>query len=348
MADAFETQEGTTIEIFCAYAQKDEPLQQELKTHLSNLQDEGYPLFWYDRPLARGVDWAQEIDQHINSAKMILLLISADFLATRYSRGSEMARAWERHTAGEVRIIPIILRAASWRNEPFARVQVLPSNAKPITSWRNQDEVFEDIAAALRHVLAASASRPTGSLSTSYSPELHRVWNVPFAPNSLVTAHEKQLAQIFAHLILNQCVAISGSGSSIRARLAVDYACRYRHEYSAVLWVCADTQETLQSSYRKLATLLKLRERDAKEQTVIVQAVRAWLEARKKWLLILDNLDDPAVLFPADEMGQQCQSSPFLPTVFDGHLLITTRASDLSSHRLGMVHSLAIITLTPE
>jgi hypothetical protein len=159
MADAFEIQEGASIEIFCAYAQKDEPLQQELKTHLSNLQDEGYPLFWYDRPLAPGVDWAQEIDQHINSAKMILLLVSADFLATRYSRGSEMARAWERHTAGEVRIIPIMLRAASWRNELFASVQALPSNAQPITSWRNRDEAFVDVVAGIRQVLRRSDYR---------------------------------------------------------------------------------------------------------------------------------------------------------------------------------------------
>ena len=153
MATASDPREDAAVEIFCAYAQKDEPLQQVLKAHLDGLQTEGSALLWHDRALLPGMDQAQEMDQHINSASIILLLVSADFLVTRYSYSSEMTRAFARHAAGEMRIIPIILRAVNWQNQPFAKLQVLPSGDKPITSWPNQDEAFVDVAKGVSKVL---------------------------------------------------------------------------------------------------------------------------------------------------------------------------------------------------
>ena len=81
------------IEIFCSYAQEDETLQQALKNHLSALQRQGRISLWHDRLIAPGTDWAQVIHSHLNSASVILLLISSDFLASDYCFGTEMKRA---------------------------------------------------------------------------------------------------------------------------------------------------------------------------------------------------------------------------------------------------------------
>src|SRR5690242_9935490 len=105
---------GPPPEVFYSYAHKDEALREELETHLSMLRRQGHISGWYDRNIDAGIEWAQEIDEHLNTAQIILLLISADFLASDYCYSVEMQCALQRHEAREARVIPIILRPVSW------------------------------------------------------------------------------------------------------------------------------------------------------------------------------------------------------------------------------------------
>src|SRR5712691_1471711 len=138
---------ATPVEVFYSYAHEDETFRNELEKHLSLLRRQGLITAWHDRHILPGIDWAQAIDEHLERASVILLLISADFLASDYCYGIEMQRALQRHQANEARVIPILLRPVDWKDAPFARLQVLPTNAKPITAWNNQDEAFADVAA---------------------------------------------------------------------------------------------------------------------------------------------------------------------------------------------------------
>jgi hypothetical protein len=95
---------------------------------------------------------------------------------------------------------------------------------------------------------------------------------------------------------LSQPQAISGLGGIGKTQLALEYACRYHQEYQVVLWVPADSIGALTSSYSNVASLLRLPEREAKEQEVIVQAVKTWLQIHRDWLLILDNADELALM----------------------------------------------------
>src|SRR5207248_2933074 len=75
----------------------------------------------------------------------ILLLISPDFMASDYCYGKEMERALERHKAGTCCVIPILLRPTYWEDASFSTLQLLPTDARPITSWPNPDEAFRDV-----------------------------------------------------------------------------------------------------------------------------------------------------------------------------------------------------------
>jgi len=108
---------------------------------------------WYDRQITAGTQWAQAIDTHLNSASVILLLISPDFFASDYCYGIEMIQALERHKANEARVIPILLRPVDWEGAPFVHLQALPTNAKPVTTWSNQDEAFADVATGIRRAI---------------------------------------------------------------------------------------------------------------------------------------------------------------------------------------------------
>lgn len=141
-----QPQQTPPIEVFFSYAHEDERLKNKLADQLAILQRLGVITKWHDRMISAGTEWKPEIERRLNSAQIILLLVSADFLASDFCYGVEMARAIERHERGEARVIPVILRACRWTMAPFGKLQALPKNAKPVTSWGNIDEAFENVA----------------------------------------------------------------------------------------------------------------------------------------------------------------------------------------------------------
>ena len=68
--------------VFFSYSHKDEGLRDELETHLKLLQRQGVISTWHDRKILPGSEWDHEIDHHLERARVILLLISADFIAS--------------------------------------------------------------------------------------------------------------------------------------------------------------------------------------------------------------------------------------------------------------------------
>src|SRR6266568_790563 len=153
------------IPIFYSYAHADERLCQHLEKHLSLLRRQGIISEWHHRRIAPGAEWAQDINTHLNLASIILLLISPDYLASDYCYSTEMQCALERHEAKSARVIPIILRPVDWRTAPFAHIQCLPRNEKPVTLWRNRDLAFSNIVEGIRAALA--------DLLTSIAPSHH-------------------------------------------------------------------------------------------------------------------------------------------------------------------------------
>ncbi len=316
----------TPIEIFCSYANADEAWLRKLETHLSLLKRQGLISFWYDRLIVPGTDWAKDIDSHLETASVILLLVSADFLASDYCYGVEMKRALEREAVGEARVIPLLVREVYWKDAPFAHLQVLPTDARPLSIWQDQDTALTDVVAGIRRVLedlpllAASAPRAA----------LPKIWNIPYPRNPFFLGRDEELSQVRQHLqggqatALSQPQAITGLGGIGKTQLALEYAYRYHQDYQMVLWARAESKETLISSYIELARLLWLPEREATEREFTVQAVKTWLQTHRGWLLILDNADE-LMLLP-----------DFLPPSLGGHLLLTTRAvaTGRLAHRL--------------
>src|SRR6266567_7220719 len=97
------------LKLFYCYAREDKALRDELDNHLSLLKRQHEITSWSDREISPGTVWKEEIDAQLNSAHIILLLVSASFLASDYCYGVEMKRALERHATGTARVIPIIL-----------------------------------------------------------------------------------------------------------------------------------------------------------------------------------------------------------------------------------------------
>jgi len=145
-------------------------LRDELAKHLSHLKRQRVISAWHDRMIGAGEEWKGEIDKNLEEAQVILLLISASFMASDYCHDIEMKRAMERHDAGTARVIPVILRSVDWRNSPFARLQVLPKDGKPVTLWSDRDEAFTDVAKGIRQAVEEMTA-PSVSPSPGFGGE---------------------------------------------------------------------------------------------------------------------------------------------------------------------------------
>src|SRR5712691_7469061 len=134
------------IKLFYCYAREDEALRDELHVNLAGLRRQYRLTSWHDRKILPGEPWEEAIDRHLSTADVILLLISPHFVDSDYCYGTEMQRALERHHADSCRVIPILLRPTYWEDTPLSTIQMLPTDAKPITSWPDRYEAFHDVA----------------------------------------------------------------------------------------------------------------------------------------------------------------------------------------------------------
>jgi hypothetical protein len=151
----------TTLEIFISYVPEDEQLCTKLTSHLATLKNQKVIDVWHHRKIIAGEYRKNEIDRHLNSASVILLLVSADFNASDdYIHGVELERAIELHRGEKARVIPVILRPVDWKGTPFEGLAPLPSDRKPVTMWTNQDSAFLDIVNGIRDVIEGLKKKP--------------------------------------------------------------------------------------------------------------------------------------------------------------------------------------------
>lgn len=158
------------MNVFFSYSHQDEALREELEAHLAPLRREGRISAWHDRRITAGQDWAQRIDESLERADVILLLVSPSFVASDYCWEIEVRRAMERHEAGEARVIPILLRPTDWHSAPFGKLQALPRDARPVTAWPDRDAALLDVAQGLRAAIDELEGRAAPAPAASTRP----------------------------------------------------------------------------------------------------------------------------------------------------------------------------------
>ena len=163
------------VKIFFCYAHEDESLLNKLKTQLRPLQRQGFIDVWHDRDIRAGIEWEQEIGKHLNSADIVLLLVSPDFMDSDYCYGTEMKQALERHERKEARVIPVILRPVYWQGV-LGKLQGLPKDAIPILNqyWHSLDDAFFDVAESIRKVVEELTVLPANPLPIAQTQPLKR------------------------------------------------------------------------------------------------------------------------------------------------------------------------------
>ena len=140
-------------QLFISYSHADEAMKNELTKHLQPLIRMHLIKTWNDRKIPTGGEWKSEIDANLAKSKVILLLISVDFINSKYCFDIELERAMDMHEDKTATVIPVILRSCLWHHMPFAKLQGIPKDGKPVSSWSDKDEAYTHIAERLKEVI---------------------------------------------------------------------------------------------------------------------------------------------------------------------------------------------------
>jgi tetratricopeptide (TPR) repeat protein len=224
---------SNTVDIFCSYAHKDEKFRLELEKHLSVLKNQGVIRFWSDRKISPGSEWEKQIDCHLNSSQIILLLVSPDFLASGYITSIELKRAMERHESEEACVIPVILRPCPWKKAPFGKLQGLPKDGKPVTKWRNRDEAFLNVAIGILSEVEALKNNVPVKIK---GPPL--VLPDPIPALGIFIDREKVVKEIqgFFHEDVCRLIIIQGFPGIGKTTLAAKLYGLMQLQFKSVLW----------------------------------------------------------------------------------------------------------------
>ncbi len=143
---------STALDLFISYSHADEELKNKLVKHLEPLKRLNLIADWHDRQIKAGEDWGKTISDKLDGAKIILLLVSIDFISSKYCYDVELEKALDLHGQNKAVVIPIVLRSCMWQHTPFAKIQALPKDAKAICSWSDQDEAMTNVAEGIKLV----------------------------------------------------------------------------------------------------------------------------------------------------------------------------------------------------
>lgn len=145
------------VRLFYSHAAADQDYVDRLESHLSMLKRDNLLETWTSRTIGAGEDWRHESRAALESADIILVLVSADFLASDYRFGTELARARERIDTGDTRVLPIRLRPADWGKLWLGELDVLPAGDRAVTEWPNPDAAWAHVAAGIRKAVEEMA-----------------------------------------------------------------------------------------------------------------------------------------------------------------------------------------------
>ena len=182
------------LTVFYSYAHSDERLRDILADHLSILRREGVVSEWHDGRIVPGDRWEKSIDDNLKSADIILLLVSRAFIASDYCWSKELAQAMERDASGAARVIPIIVRPVDWGGAVFGKLQMLPSNGKPVTLWPNRDLACVNVVKGIRAAVEALRRSRAGE-EAAPAPSVDVVESKP-SPLRTGAGHRKGLTRL--------------------------------------------------------------------------------------------------------------------------------------------------------
>src|SRR6266568_860446 len=307
----------TRARVFVSYSHHDERVLQSLVPYLRTLEHEELVSIWTDKSIRQGERWREKIDEALDAALVAILLVSQEFLASRFVRTEELPRILQRQQDNRLTVLPVFVSPSTVRSDSIdfddaqgKRRRIVLSEFQgfgtpeatlsemPVTErQRRFIELHERIRelSATNAVVTGAAEEETTADSLTARGERPRIKRIPLPRNRTFTGREKYLRRLHRELRSGNPTAVTqalaGLGGVGKTQLALEYSYRYGAEYDIVWWIRAEHQDTRVDDFVALGRALGI-ERDV-EASRLVGDTLAWLERNGNWLLVFDNAEHP-------------------------------------------------------
>jgi tetratricopeptide (TPR) repeat protein len=273
--------------LFFSYSHKDEELRNELETHLALLKRQGVLSSWHDRRITAGSDFDQTISSELESSQIVLLLVSAHFLASDYCYEKEMIRSLEKHEDGSAVVIPVILHPCDWHSAPFGHLRATPTDGKPVSMYANQQEAFAIVAKDVRE---AAKSDPAPESTPKDEQEFVESETYIYPKPSFYFTGRNNDLQHFKKAIESYCiVSIEGLGGIGKTEFASKCVEMYLSEKPIVWFDCIpDSKIEFLITQAGFSEVIK---GENKTELARYSGFTSLIE-KNKLILILDNFQD--------------------------------------------------------
>src|SRR5687768_9880622 len=127
--------------VFISYSHKDEVWKDRLASHLGVLEKQELLDLWDDRRIEAGEEWFEEIEAAIEDADVAVLLVSADFLNSKFILEEEVPRFLQRRADSGLKVFPVVVRHCLWKRVAWlSRLQLRPKDGKPLDEFGDRWE----------------------------------------------------------------------------------------------------------------------------------------------------------------------------------------------------------------
>jgi tetratricopeptide (TPR) repeat protein len=206
------------------------------------------------------------------------------------------------------------------QREHRARIENSGKHYGLFTSRRSlTNQVFHDLDLGPDRKIANLPYRSLGSLFKGREQFLEQL------RETLGSVEHRGHQRVAAITASATAATIHGLGGIGKTRAAIEFAHRYADDYTALLFVQADSDLSLKQNLASMCgpLVLDLAQNDEKELDLQVAAVLRWLQQHPGWFLILDNVDNEEAAKAAEELLAKL-------TPPAGQILITSRLSGWS------------------
>jgi tetratricopeptide (TPR) repeat protein len=313
-------------DFFISYTQRDRAWAEWLAWEL---EAGGHTTMLQAWDMPAGTAFVHAMDQAVRQTRHTLLVLSPAYLRSTMTE-AEWRPGFLADPSGQTRrLLPVRVEECRPSGLLADRVWI---DLVGLDEAGARAKLRQEVASALRgHARPTTPPRfpavrtPTPAVDRPRFPSaLPAVWNVPYRRNPDFIGRQELIAGLAEQLGSPTAPqALQGGGGVGKTAVAVEYAYRYRSAFDTVWWVRAEEPATLVSDYAELAVALGVSAADQTDQQLMAMAVRRWLEEHDRWLLVLDNAEDPDVA--TGLRAPLARLADLLPLVPRGQPLVTSR-----------------------
>jgi tetratricopeptide (TPR) repeat protein len=286
--------------VFISYSHVDDKFRKALRPQLKPLEQRNLITVWDDKAIDAGTEWRPQIIENLEKADIVVLLLSANFIASDFCYEIEMKRALDRRSRGEAEVIPVVVRKFLMTDLPFTGLQCLPEGLRPIEKWQHPADAWTAVAEAVGKAVGRLKPRTPDTIDNLPSRNLH------FTGRDALLERVRRLLE-GGRVALT---ALHGLGGIGKSQTALEYAWRHKADYCVVWWLRAEREETLLSDLAALA--VRLGARETNDLGAMAKQGLDLIEGKDGWLLVYDNVVTEKAV------------SDWLPRR-GGHVLMTSR-----------------------